>query len=78
MGALFAYSVEVDESEAMAADTHHTGGNSQKQLVDEMIRCINIAADFEDDIVGKEAAAGRRTWVAVKMVCLWFTQLYTR
>lgn len=63
-GCLFAYSVEVDESEAE--------GNAKvqkepvhKRIVQEMIRCIDVAADFED---GYSKDKGRRTWVALKLV----------
>ncbi|THH17140.1 hypothetical protein EW146_g3610 [Bondarzewia mesenterica] len=69
-GTLFAYSVEVDEAEA-------TGGGSKgsvpvhKQIVQEMIRSIDVAADFEDQRAsGSSSAAGRRTWVAVKLSAL--------
>jgi proline dehydrogenase len=67
-GALFAYSIEVDEREATSttkkkADMEPT----YKRIVNEMIRCIDVAADFEDGVVG-DLSAGRRTWVAVKMV----------
>ncbi|KAF9466940.1 FAD-linked oxidoreductase-like protein [Collybia nuda] len=34
-----------------------------------MIRCIDVAADFEDSIAGK-VHGGRRTWVAVKITAL--------
>ncbi|KAF9011569.1 FAD-linked oxidoreductase [Hymenopellis radicata] len=73
IGALFAYSVEVDENEATAAQEQaaiRNGGlPTYKRSVGEMIRCIDIAADFEDGIVGN-APVGRRTWVAVKMTAL--------
>jgi proline dehydrogenase len=75
-GALFAYSVEVDEHEA-AGTTHHNNEvassrkpNEQpvhKRIVTEMIRSIDVAADFEDEF-GTRGAAGRRTWVAIKLV----------
>ncbi|KAJ6459606.1 FAD-linked oxidoreductase [Mycena sanguinolenta] len=66
-GTLFAYSVEVDEAEAMA------GGSSSrtsphKAIVDEMVHCIDVAADFEDALGAKQT--GRRTWVAVKITAL--------
>ncbi|KAJ7250111.1 FAD-linked oxidoreductase-like protein [Mycena haematopus] len=65
-GTLFAYSVEVDEAEAMA------GGSSRSSphgaIVDEMVHCIDVAADFEDALGAKQT--GRRTWVAVKMTAL--------
>lgn len=64
---MFAYSIEVDESKA--------AGNAilkadripiHKRVVEEMIRSIDIAADFEDDL--KSPSRRRKTWVAVKMV----------
>ncbi|KAJ7219783.1 FAD-linked oxidoreductase [Mycena rebaudengoi] len=60
-GALFAYSVEVDEAEALPAV-------APKAVVDEMLRCIDVAADFEDRISAKQT--GRRTWVTVKITAL--------
>lgn len=77
-GALFAYSVEVDEHEAAGA-THQTHSNEgpssgkaneqpiHKRIVAEMIRSIDVAADFEDEL-GAQEVAGRRTWVAIKLV----------
>lgn len=41
--------------------------NPHKAIVDEMLHCIDVAADFEDGLVAKQT--GRRTWVAVKIVC---------
>lgn len=72
-GALFAYSVEVDEAEATAASSNSKRKERppHKRIVDEMVRCIDVAADFEDGITGK-LNVGRRTWVAVKMVRLVF------
>ncbi|KAF8555937.1 FAD-linked oxidoreductase [Imleria badia] len=69
-GALFAYSVEVDEHEA--AGTRSGKSNEQpvhKRIVAEMIRSIDVAADFEDEF-GTQKAAGRRTWVAIKLTAL--------
>ncbi|KAJ7139227.1 FAD-linked oxidoreductase-like protein [Mycena epipterygia] len=68
-GTLFAYSVEVDEAEAMAASgsgSSHKSAN--KAIVEEMVRCIDVAADFEDGLGAKQT--GRRTWVAVKITAL--------
>jgi proline dehydrogenase len=65
-GTLFAYSVEVDESEATGDSvqkSHRTPAH--KRIVEEMIHSINIAADFEDEL---STCSGRKTWVAVKMV----------
>ncbi|KAG6848555.1 hypothetical protein H0H93_015963 [Arthromyces matolae] len=69
-GALFAYSVEVDENEATASGSSQKKGPSpHKRIVNEMIHCIDVAADFEDGISGK-VSTGRRSWVAVKMSAL--------
>lgn len=38
-----------------------------KQQVEEMLASIDVAADFEDSL---PSSGGRRTWVAVKMVCV--------
>ncbi|THH16861.1 hypothetical protein EW146_g3836 [Bondarzewia mesenterica] len=69
-GTLFAYSVEVDEAEA-------TSGGSKKsvliykQIVQEMIGSIDVAADFKDQRASRSSfTAGRRTWVAVKLSAL--------
>ncbi|KAJ7129960.1 FAD-linked oxidoreductase-like protein [Mycena filopes] len=67
-GALFAYSVEVDEEEAMAAAASGSSHNSHKAIVDEMLHCIDVAADFEDGLGARQT--GRRTWVAVKITAL--------
>ncbi|KAJ6509120.1 FAD-linked oxidoreductase [Mycena vulgaris] len=68
-GTLFAYSVEVDEAEAMAASGSGSAHKSpHKAIVEEMIHCIDVAADFEDGIGAKQT--GRRTWVAVKITAL--------
>lgn len=61
-GVLLAYSVEVDED----APPPNPGSVSPHQaIVEEMIHSIDVAADFEDQIVN---SSGRRTWVAVKLV----------
>ncbi|KAJ7671859.1 FAD-linked oxidoreductase-like protein [Mycena rosella] len=68
IGALFAYSVEVDEAEAMAASG---SGSSQKSPIRHRARDDTLhrrAADFEDSIDAKQT--GRRTWVAVKITAL--------
>ncbi|KAH8111477.1 FAD-linked oxidoreductase [Phellopilus nigrolimitatus] len=76
-GVLLAYSVEVDEHEAAgkrkAYGPKESGPPHYKQMVDEMIRSIDIAADFEDrrrTKAGSDVMIGRRTWVAVKMTAL--------
>lgn len=73
-GVLFAYSIEVDEDELVkrtgAAPGTVTGPGStpiHKQIVEEMIHSIDVSADFEDH--RSASRTGRRTWVAVKMVC---------
>ncbi|KAL0945593.1 hypothetical protein HGRIS_014752 [Hohenbuehelia grisea] len=69
-GALFAYSVEVDEAEASGGAKLEKAG-VHKQIVEEMLHCIDVAADFEDDIArAKGYSLGRKTWVAVKMTAL--------
>jgi proline dehydrogenase len=62
----------VDDSEATAGSSaqRKKGQPVYKRCVDEMIRSIDVAADFEDDVVGKESHNGRRTWVAIKMTAL--------
>ena len=64
-GALFAYSVEVDENEAQGKGGLAKGDVSAR-IVNEMIRCIDVAADFEAE--QGSTAEGRKTWVAVKIV----------
>lgn len=67
-GALFAYSVEVDEHEAHGdlADGVSKTDVSQR-IVNEMIRCIDVADEFETGEV--EGGGQKKTWVAVKIVC---------
>jgi proline dehydrogenase len=62
----------VDDSEATAGSStkRKKGQPVYKRCVDEMIRSIDVAADFEDDVVGKESHNGRRTWVAIIMTTL--------
>ncbi|KAF9011843.1 FAD-linked oxidoreductase [Cyathus striatus] len=70
-GCLFAYSVEVDENEANAtrsAKTKASEDQPHKKIVDEMINCIDVAADFEDSL--GSSMKERRTWVAVKITAL--------
>jgi proline dehydrogenase len=65
-GCIFAYSIEVDESQAAG---HSTINPSRvpvyKRIVEEIIRSIDVAADFDDHF---SSSVGRKTWVAVKMV----------
>ncbi|KAF8140762.1 FAD-linked oxidoreductase-like protein [Mycena galopus ATCC 62051] len=68
-GTLFAYSVEVDEAEATAGSGSGSSHPSpHKAVVDEMVHCIDVAADFEDALDAKQT--GRRTWVAVNITAL--------
>jgi proline dehydrogenase len=62
--------VEVNQAEATAfaqSGSRNKEKPPHKRIVDEMIRCIDVAADFEDGIADK-FRGGRRTWVAVKIV----------
>ncbi|KAI0063089.1 FAD-linked oxidoreductase [Artomyces pyxidatus] len=69
-GALFSYSVEVDENEA-AGEARKAREPVHKRIVKEMVRCIDVAADFEDQFAPQATAAvGRRTWVAIKLSAL--------
>ena len=68
-GALFAYGVEVGEAGKYAVPRAVTKKTPHKLTVlDEIIRAIDVAADFEDRLVADNLACGRKTWVAVKMV----------
>jgi len=59
-GSLLAYSVEVDEAKAgMVENPLHS------QIVEEMIRSIDAAADYEDSL---STPGERSTWVAIKLV----------
>ncbi|GBE78609.1 FAD-linked oxidoreductase [Sparassis crispa] len=68
-GCLFGYSVEVDEAQAAGKGASQSKQSVHKQIVEETIHCIDVAADFE----AKHAhgrLTGRRTWVAVKLSAL--------
>ncbi|KAF7298084.1 Proline dehydrogenase [Mycena chlorophos] len=68
-GTLFAYSIEVDEAQATSSMGPSSSLNSpHKAIVQEMLHCIDVAADFEAEMGAKKT--GRRTWVAVKMTAL--------
>jgi hypothetical protein len=58
VGCLFAYSVEDDEDAS--------GSGHYKARVKETLRCIDVAADFEDEMNSGQ----RKTWVAIKLVCM--------
>ncbi|CDO71746.1 hypothetical protein BN946_scf184920.g30 [Trametes cinnabarina] len=70
-GCLFAYSVEVDEAEASGSRKEQAKSTSRdeiavhKQVVQETLHCIDVAADFEDKRT--HGRNGRRTWVAIKL-----------
>lgn len=65
-GCLFAYSVEVDEAEAAGSSSQKSSLSPHKQIVQETLHSIDVAADFEDRY-GK-GSTGKRTWVAIKLV----------
>ena len=67
---MFAYSVEVDESEAIKKSGNPANGNTRsadardsapaspfKRIVDETIHCIDVSADFEASIGHRDDAA---------------------
>lgn len=64
--------MEVDENEAtLGAQSELThASDAHKRIVNEMLHCIDVAADFEDGLVNAEHTASRRTWVAVKFTAL--------
>lgn len=69
IGALFAYSVEVDEKEAAGhAVNKGVKDTIHERIVNEMIHSINVAADFEAS-QGTNNSQGR-TWVAIKISAL--------
>lgn len=59
--------MEVDENSA-ADGGRSTGEPVHKHIVQEMIRAIDVAGDFEDSQAHEIIGSGRRTWVAVKLV----------
>ena len=63
-GAMLNYSAEVDESEVgISKDPAY------KQHVEEIIRCIDVVADFEDRRqLNSDSRSGRGTWLAIKLV----------
>ncbi|KAI8983267.1 FAD-linked oxidoreductase-like protein [Trametes punicea] len=62
-GGLFVYSVEVDEEKPGSAKPQSL--SAHKQIVDETLHCIDVAADFEDKHAPSNGAKG--TWVAIKL-----------
>lgn len=73
-GALLAYSVEADTNEITggahpSAFTGEALRQRQRQhILQEMLRSIEVAADFEDSYARENPSSGRSTWVAVKLV----------
>ncbi|KAG8899577.1 hypothetical protein FRC00_001259 [Tulasnella sp. 408] len=68
-GAIFAYSVEVDEGSASKGSQSQTP--QYRKNVEEMIHSIDVAAGFEDKhSLGLRTAHGRKTWVALKLTAL--------
>ncbi|TFK28355.1 FAD-linked oxidoreductase [Coprinopsis marcescibilis] len=68
-GALFAYSVEVDEKAALSSTGNSTspgaashGDPLHKRCVNEIISCIDVAADFEDSMRGAKVLTPYRNW----------------
>lgn len=77
-GILFAYSVEVDEKKATDAHSDNSPHlhvsralPTHKRILDEMLHCIDVVADFEEGLMSElSSVKGRRTWVAIKMTAL--------
>lgn len=69
-GALFAYSVEVEVDVATTSGARTLREPVHKRIVQEMIRSIDVAADFEDSRARANESSGRRTWVAIKLSAL--------
>ncbi|KAI0034966.1 FAD-linked oxidoreductase-like protein [Vararia minispora EC-137] len=71
-GALFAYSVEVDEDEA-SGHSHATKDKEPiyKRIRNEMHHSIDVAAAFEEtQTTASVSPNGKRTWVAVKLTAM--------
>ena len=58
------------EVEADASGARSLCEPVHKRIVQEMIRSIDVAADFEDSRARANESSGRRTWVAIKLVRL--------
>jgi proline dehydrogenase len=82
-GVLLAYSVEVDQDEAERQSEKQASQYSPEQAghkrnVEETLKCIDVAADFEDQcMIRPDSGSGRKTWVAVKLVGGTFITLAT-
>ncbi|KAG6327796.1 hypothetical protein ID866_11292 [Astraeus odoratus] len=81
MGAMMVYSVEVDEKEAAGSEESRRASPHpvrdapgarpfHKRTVEEIIRGIDAAADFEDHLAAKSVDQGRSTCFAVKLSAL--------
>lgn len=55
------------DAAAGACSTGVTDGTLHRRIVQEMIRAIDVAGDFEDSQAREKPSSGRRTWVAVKL-----------
>jgi hypothetical protein len=66
-GALLTYSVEADTNE-ITGGAHPSGETLRQHILQEMLRSIEVAADFEDSYARENPSSGRTTWVAVKLV----------
>ncbi|CDO71747.1 hypothetical protein BN946_scf184920.g31 [Trametes cinnabarina] len=62
-GAILVYSVEVDEQ--TPGNTKPMPLSAHKQIVDETLHCIDVAADFEEKHASPNGSKG--TWVAIKL-----------
>lgn len=68
-GAMLSHSVEVDITEATSNNSDVVTTPLYKRNVDESIRAIEAAADFEDEIQARSGDSRlRRTTVAIKLV----------
>ncbi|KAF8480788.1 FAD-linked oxidoreductase [Russula ochroleuca] len=68
-GALLTYSVEADTNE-ITGGAHPSGETLRQHILQEMLRSIEVAADFEDSYARENPSSGRTTWVAVKLSAL--------
>ncbi|KAI0761176.1 FAD-linked oxidoreductase [Trametes elegans] len=62
-GVLFVYSVEVDEQAPASAKPEAL--SAHKQIVEETLHCLDVAADFEDKHAPPDGSKG--TWLAIKL-----------
>ena len=76
-GSLLVYSVE-DQVDVSTSGTRSLREPVHKRIVQEMIRSIDVAADFEDSRARANESSGRRTWVAIKLVRLFDVNIVTR